>query len=89
MSAFNKRFQPFEVWGLPGAGVLGLVFSMFGGLMFTLVPFPMNFFLGFIGLGGFVIGVVAFILRDEFQWLSIKVLSRLEQGSSSVFGKDV
>lgn len=89
MSAFNKRFQPFEIWGLPGAGVLGIVFGLVGGLMFMLLPVPLNVILGVLGLVGFVVGLVAFVMGDEFQWLSIKLLSRLEQGSSSVFGKDV
>ena len=89
MSAFNKRFQPFEIWGLPGAGVLGIVFGLVGGLMFMLLPMPLNVILGVLGLVGFVVGLVAFVMGDEFQWLSIKLLSRLEQGSSSVFGKDV
>jgi len=88
MSAFNKRFQPFEIWGLPGAGVLGVVAGLVGGLMFMLLPVPLNVILGVIGLIGFAVGVVAFVMGDEFQWLSTKLLSRLEKGSVSVFGKD-
>ena len=89
MSAFNKRFQSFEIWGLPGAGVLGIVFGLVGGLMFMLVPVPLNVFLGFLGLVGIAVGIVAFVMGDEFQWISIKLLSRLESGSGSIFGKGV
>ncbi len=88
MSAFNKRFSPFEIWGLPGFGVLGFVFFLAGFLMYSLMPFPVNIFLGLVGLVGLVVAVVAFVMGDEFQWISIKVLSFFESSSGSIFGRE-
>lgn len=86
MNAFNKRFQPWELWGLPAAGVFGGVGALVGALMAFLLPLPLNVLFGAGGMLALVVAIVAFILGEEFPWLVQKLLHRAERSRRSRFG---
>jgi hypothetical protein len=88
MTAYNKRFQPWEIWGLPAAGLFGLVGGLLGGLMAFLLPAPLNVLCGVAGVIALILGIVGFVLGDEFSWLFQKVWHVLEQRRPSQFGPD-
>ena len=86
MTAYNKRFQPWDIWGVPAAGLFGLVGGLLGGLMAFLLPTPLNVLLGAIGSVSLVIAIISFVMGDEFPWVFQKVLHRIECKRSSHFG---
>ena len=86
MTAYNKRFQPWEIWGVPAAGLFGLVGGLLGGLMMFLLPAPLNVVFGAIGIVSIVIAVIGFAMGDEFPWAFQKLLHRIERKRSSHFG---
>lgn len=89
MTAYNKRFQPWEIWGLPAAGLFGLVGGLLGGLLAFLLPAPLNVLCGIGGAVALVVGIAGFLLGDEFPWLFQKLWHVLEQRRPSQFGPDV
>ena len=86
MTAYNKRFQPWDIWGVPAAGLFGLVGGLLGGLMAFLLPMPLNVVLGVIGIVSVVIAIIGFVMGDEFPWVFQKCLHRIECKRSSHFG---
>ena len=86
MTAFNKRFQPWDIWGLPAAGLLGVVGGLVGGLMTVLLPMPLNVLFGIGGVIAVMVALAAFVLGDEFPWLFLKALHAVERRRPSQFG---
>ena len=89
MTAYNKRFQPWEIWGVPAAGLFGLVGGLLGGLMAFLLPAPLNIIFGAIGVVSTLVALVGFVMGDEFPWVFQKCLHVIERRRSSHFGSDV
>ena len=86
MTAYNKRFQPWEVWGVPAAGLFGLIGGLLGGLMSFLLPLPLNVIFGVAGMLSTVVAGVGFVMGDEFPWAFQKLLHVIERRRSSHFG---
>ncbi len=86
MTAYNKRFQPWDIWGVPAAGLFGLVGGLLGGLMMFLLPAPLNVVFGAIGIVSIVIAIIGFVMGDEFPWITQRILHRIERKRSSHFG---
>jgi hypothetical protein len=88
VTAYNKRFQPWEIWGVPAAGLFGLVGGLLGGLMAFLLPAPLNVIFGVIGVVSTLVALVGFVMGDEFPWAFQKCLHVIERRRSSQFGSD-
>ncbi len=86
MTAFNKRFQPWDIWGVPAAGLFGLVGGLLGGLMAFLLPAPLNVLFGAMGVFATLVALLGFTLGDEFSWFFQKLLHQVERRRASHFG---
>lgn len=83
MSAFNRRLQPKEMFGMPLAAVLGMVGALIFGVLSMLLPT----FLLLITLPLLVVCVVitvaSFWVGDELPFLPVMLASRRERHATT------
>jgi hypothetical protein len=83
MGAFNRRFQPKEMFGLPLAAMLGMVGALvFGVLALSLPYFFLIFTLPLMTLCIFTT-VASFWLGDELPFVPLMLASRRERRAST------
>jgi hypothetical protein len=76
MSAFNRRLQPKEVFGMPLVAALGLTVALICFVLSLLVPLALMFFTIPLTLAGAIVAGLAFYMGDDLQFLNVMRLGR-------------
>jgi hypothetical protein len=76
MSAFNRRLQPKEVFGLPLIAALGVTLALICFVLSLLVPLVLKFITIPLALAGVIVAGIAFYMGDDLQFLNIIRLGR-------------
>ena len=86
MSAFNQRFQPWELFGVPLAAIIGLVGLTISVTLTLLLPLPFKLPFALLAILSLVVMIVALKLREELPWLPLKLRHLWEQRCHTQFG---
>lgn len=81
MSAFNRRLQPKEIFGIPMIAALGITVALIFFVLSLLLPFALKFFTVPIFLGGLIVSAAAFYWGDELQFLNVMRLGRFVENN--------
>jgi uncharacterized membrane-anchored protein YitT (DUF2179 family) len=81
MSAFNRRLQPKEVFGMPLVAALGLTVALICFVLSLLVPLALKFFTIPLTLAGAIVAGLAFYMGDDLQFLNVMRLGRFVENN--------
>jgi hypothetical protein len=71
MSAFNRRLQPKEIFGMPFLAAVGGVFFLVFGVLALLLPLALKILTVPLAIGGAVMAVIAIFFGDDLPFLPL------------------
>lgn len=81
MSAFNRRLQPKEVFGIPLIAALGLTVALVFFVLSLLLPLVIKLFTIPLALAGLSVAVAAFYMGDDLQFLNVIRLGKIVENN--------
>lgn len=81
MSAFNRRLQPKEVFGIPLIAALGLTVALVFFVLSLLLPLVLKLFTIPLALAGALVAVAAFYMGDDLQFLNVIRLGKIVENN--------